>query len=93
MYRALVVLEDGEVLQDVVLDGADVRRAHPVLGRRPHEALRAVLVLDTADVPAQLAVDAAQHHQEVREVALHACDQRSHAGIIHGLTAAPNRHP
>ena len=32
MYRALVVLEDGEVLQDVVLDGADVRRAHPVLG-------------------------------------------------------------
>ena len=93
MYRALVVLEDGEVLQDVVLDGADVRRAHPVLGGRPHEALRAVLVLDAADVPAQLAVDAAQHHQEVREVTLHARDGRSHAGVPHGVTQALNSHP
>ena len=69
-HRALVVLEDGEVLEDVVLDGADVGRAHPVLGGGAHEALRAVLVLHPAHVPAQLAVDVAQHHQEVREVAL-----------------------
>mmetsp|Transcript_15875 Transcript_15875/g.47773 ORF Transcript_15875/g.47773 Transcript_15875/m.47773 type:complete len:412 (+) Transcript_15875:1024-2259(+) len=57
--------EDGEVLQDVVLHGTHVRGAHPVLGRRPHEALSGVLVLDTRLVPAQQAVDVRQAHQDV----------------------------
>jgi hypothetical protein len=33
-------LEDGQVLQDVVLDARDVLRLHPVLARRAHESLR-----------------------------------------------------
>ncbi len=51
-HRALVVLEDGEVLQDVVLDCGHVGHAHPVLGGGPHKPLRAVLVLHPAHVPA-----------------------------------------
>lgn len=44
--------------------------AHPVLGGAANKALRGVLVLDAAGVAAQLAVDAAQLHQQVRVVAL-----------------------
>ena len=64
------VLEDGKLLQDVVLDRGDVGGADPVLRRRPHKALRGVLVLDARGVPAQGRVDGRELDQQPAVVAL-----------------------
>lgn len=47
-----------------------MQRPHPVLCGGSHEALRIILVLLPGGVAAQKAVDVAQMHQEVAEVAL-----------------------
>ena len=64
------VLEDGKLLQDVVLDRGDVGGADPVLRRRPHKALRGVLILDARGVPAQGRVDGRELDQQPAVVAL-----------------------
>jgi hypothetical protein len=66
----LLELEDGQVLQHVVLDSRHVRCAHPVLCRRPHETLCRVLILDAAGVAPQLRVHVGQPHQDVAARAL-----------------------
>ena len=68
----VVLLEQGDrqVLQDVMLDTCSVLCADPVLGGGPDKALGAVLILDTACVSSQVAVDIAQMHQHVTVVAL-----------------------
>ncbi len=42
-HRALVVLENWKVLQDVVLHSGHISHAHPVLSCGAHKALQAVI--------------------------------------------------
>lgn len=58
------------MLQDVMLDACSILCADPVLGGGPDKTLGAVLILDTARVPSQIAVDVAQMHQHITVVAL-----------------------
>lgn len=61
--------------------------AHPVLGGAAHKALRGVLILLAAGVAAQLAVDVAQLHQQVRVVALHTPARQAPTGQPSPYTA------
>mmetsp|Transcript_2489 Transcript_2489/g.5161 ORF Transcript_2489/g.5161 Transcript_2489/m.5161 type:complete len:623 (-) Transcript_2489:309-2177(-) len=66
--QVLPHLEDGEVLEDVVLDARDVLRLDPVLARRPHEVLRGALHLLRHLVAAEDGVDLGEGDEDVGEV-------------------------
>ena len=78
----LLELEDGQVLQDVVLDACGILGAHPVLGCGPHKALGTVFVLHTASVASQVAVDVAQVHKHITVVALHDQGRCRHSTLL-----------
>ena len=78
----LLELEDGQVLQDVVLDACGILGAHPVLGCGPHKALGTVFVLHTAGVASQVAVDVTQVHKHVTVVALRNQASCCHSALL-----------
>lgn len=54
-----------------MLDACSILSADPVLGGRPHKALGAVFILDTACVTSQVTVDVTQVHKHIAVISLH----------------------